>query len=228
MPSVSATSAAARGLKICQVLFGDRFVERADALAISLSNLNPQNHLGIALCNFTRMEHGETWGQNENNTDSVGRLLEALDAERPNGTAAVLEDFVRRVGDARAAGAGSGGSGGGSDDGGGGFPGVLLALIAIPAALFGYSRWKRRKRDQAEFEQVKAVARDDVIALGQDIRALDLDVAADEVERRFARWSPPAARYRSGVLAKYAALVGSAAEGAVTTGARMTASLERR
>jgi len=76
------TSAAARGLKICQVLFGDRFVERADALAISLSNLNPQNHLGIALCNFTRMEHGETWGQNENNTDSVGRLLEALDAER--------------------------------------------------------------------------------------------------------------------------------------------------
>jgi opine dehydrogenase len=75
-------SAAARGLKTCQDLFGDRFVERSDALAISLSNLNPQNHLGIALCNFTRMEHGETWGQNENNTDSVGRLLEALDAER--------------------------------------------------------------------------------------------------------------------------------------------------
>lgn len=75
-------SDAARGLKICQDLFGDRFVERDDALAISLSNLNPQNHLGIALCNFTRMEHGETWGQNENNTDSVGRLLEALDAER--------------------------------------------------------------------------------------------------------------------------------------------------
>lgn len=75
-------SKSAEGLKICQILFGDRFVERPDALAISLSNLNPQNHLGIALCNFTRMEHGETWGQNENNTDSVGRLLEALDAER--------------------------------------------------------------------------------------------------------------------------------------------------
>lgn len=75
-------SAGARGLQVCQELFGDRFVERSDALAISLSNLNPQNHLGIALCNFTRMEHGETWGQNENNTDSVGRLLEALDAER--------------------------------------------------------------------------------------------------------------------------------------------------
>jgi opine dehydrogenase len=75
-------SAGVRGLKACQDLFGDRFVERSDALAISLSNLNPQNHLGIALCNFTRMEQGETWGQNENNTDSVGRLLEALDAER--------------------------------------------------------------------------------------------------------------------------------------------------
>ena len=75
-------SASERGLKVCQELFGDRFVQRDDALAISLSNLNPQNHLGIALCNFTRMEHGETWGQNENNTDSVGRLLEALDAER--------------------------------------------------------------------------------------------------------------------------------------------------
>jgi opine dehydrogenase len=75
-------SASEQGLKTCQALFGDRFVQRDDALAISLSNLNPQNHLGIALCNFTRMEHGETWGQNENNTDSVGRLLEALDAER--------------------------------------------------------------------------------------------------------------------------------------------------
>lgn len=75
-------SASERGMKVCQNLFGDRFVQRDDALAISLSNLNPQNHLGIALCNFTRMEHGETWGQNENNTDSVGRLLEALDAER--------------------------------------------------------------------------------------------------------------------------------------------------
>ena len=32
------------------------------------------------------------------------------------------------------------------------------------------------------------------------------------------RWTPPAARYRTGVMAKYAALVGSASQGAVTTG----------
>jgi opine dehydrogenase len=75
-------SAAARGLAICQALFGDRFVPRDDLLAIAVSNLNPQNHLGIALCNLTRMERGESWSQNENLTVAVGRLMEALDAER--------------------------------------------------------------------------------------------------------------------------------------------------
>jgi len=74
--------AAARGLATCQAMFGDRFVPRDDLLAIALSNLNPQNHMGIALCNLTRMEKGEVWLQSENLTDAVGRLLEALDAER--------------------------------------------------------------------------------------------------------------------------------------------------
>lgn len=72
----------AEGLAICQALFGDRFVERDGLLAISLSNLNPQNHLGIALGNITRMEKGETWSQGEHVTPLVGRLLEALDRER--------------------------------------------------------------------------------------------------------------------------------------------------
>jgi opine dehydrogenase len=75
-------AAAARGLETCRVLFGDRFVPRADLLAIAVSNLNPQNHMGIALCNLTRMERGEQWDQYENITQAVGRLLEALDAER--------------------------------------------------------------------------------------------------------------------------------------------------
>lgn len=75
-------SRSADGLNICQKLFGDRFVEREGLLAIALSNLNPQNHMGIALCNMTRMEHGETWGQGLNVTPNVGRLLEALDQER--------------------------------------------------------------------------------------------------------------------------------------------------
>ena len=73
---------AGEGMAICQQLFGDRFVLRDGLAAISLSNLNPQNHLGIALCNLTRIERGETWIQAENVTPSVGRLLEKLDVER--------------------------------------------------------------------------------------------------------------------------------------------------
>ena len=69
-------------LAVCTKLFGDVFVPREGLLAISLSNLNPQNHLGIALGNITRMERGETWSQGQNVTPKVGALLEALDAER--------------------------------------------------------------------------------------------------------------------------------------------------
>ena len=69
-------------MPICQQLFDDRFEPRAGLLAISLSNLNPQNHLGIALGNITRMERGEVWSQGQNVTPKVGRLLEMLDLER--------------------------------------------------------------------------------------------------------------------------------------------------
>lgn len=84
---------AEEGLALCQQLFGDRFVPRDDLLAISLSNLNPQNHMGIALCNMTRMEHGEKWSQGGNVTPNVGRLMEALDAER----VAIAEELGLKV-----------------------------------------------------------------------------------------------------------------------------------
>ena len=76
------TSRSAEGLALCQSLFGDRFVDRQSLLAIALSNLNPTIHMGIALGNMTRMERAETWGQAENVTPKVGRLLEELDRER--------------------------------------------------------------------------------------------------------------------------------------------------
>ena len=44
----------------------------------------------------------------------------------------------------------------------------------------------------------------------------DLLVAADELERRRAGWKPLEPRYTTGVLGKYAKLVGSAAQGAIT------------
>ena len=47
-------------------------------------------------------------------------------------------------------------------------------------------------------------------------RTLDLEVSADEIARRLASWKPPTPKYASGVLAKYAKLVSSAAAGAVT------------
>lgn len=76
-------------LDLCRTLFGDRFRDRQNLAAIALSNVNPQNHLAIALCNLTRMERGEAWRQNTNITPAVGRLMEALDAERLAAAAAL-------------------------------------------------------------------------------------------------------------------------------------------
>ena len=66
------------------------------------------------------------------------------------------------------------------------------------------------------------------IVIDVDRRALDLNVDPEELARRQGGWQPPAPRYTGGVLAKYAALVGSASQGAVTTGGRTQALLARR
>ncbi|MGD2061182.1 MAG: dihydroxy-acid dehydratase, partial [Acidimicrobiia bacterium] len=51
-----------------------------------------------------------------------------------------------------------------------------------------------------------------------DVPARSLDVLVDEtiLEERMGRWAPHDPRYPTGALAKYASLVGSAANGAVT------------
>jgi dihydroxy-acid dehydratase len=58
----------------------------------------------------------------------------------------------------------------------------------------------------------------DHITIDAEKRLLQLEVDAAELQRRRAAWKPPAPRYPTGVLAKYARLVGSAAQGAVTDG----------
>jgi opine dehydrogenase len=83
---------------LCTDLFGDWFMPREDLVSISLSNVNPQNHLGIALCNFTRIERGEPWINWYGLTPSVGRLIEALDQERL-AVAAAFGTAVRSVRD---------------------------------------------------------------------------------------------------------------------------------
>jgi dihydroxy-acid dehydratase len=59
------------------------------------------------------------------------------------------------------------------------------------------------------------VADGDPIRLDMEARTLDLLVDTAELERRRAGWKPREPRYTSGVLGKYARLVGSAARGAV-------------
>jgi dihydroxy-acid dehydratase len=55
----------------------------------------------------------------------------------------------------------------------------------------------------------------DTITLDVDTRRIDVDFDVD-ARRRESGWQPPAPRYRTGVMAKYAAAVSSAAEGAIT------------
>ena len=56
----------------------------------------------------------------------------------------------------------------------------------------------------------------DTVIINTEARSLDIDVPADEIAARLAAWTPPAPRYTRGVLAKYASLVTSASEGAIT------------
>jgi len=61
-----------------------------------------------------------------------------------------------------------------------------------------------------------ALEEGDVVVIDVDGRQLRVELPAGTLERRLEAWLPPAPRYASGVLAKYAALVSSASEGAVT------------
>ena len=63
---------------------------------------------------------------------------------------------------------------------------------------------------------IAAVREGDTITIDVARSKLELGVSDDEIAQRMRDWKPPAPRYTSGVFAKYAALVSSAAEGAVT------------
>ena len=56
----------------------------------------------------------------------------------------------------------------------------------------------------------------DSITIDAERRLLQLNVSDEELTRRHERWRPPEQRYKTGVLAKYAALVSSASLGAIT------------
>jgi dihydroxy-acid dehydratase len=63
---------------------------------------------------------------------------------------------------------------------------------------------------------IAAVRDGDRITIDVPNRRIDVDLPADEIVRRLADYEPPPPELRNGVLAKYAKLVSSASEGAVT------------
>jgi len=56
----------------------------------------------------------------------------------------------------------------------------------------------------------------DPIVIDARKRSIRLDLSDIEIKKRLAKWKPPRPRYKTGVLAKYAKLVGPASQGAVT------------
>jgi dihydroxy-acid dehydratase len=63
---------------------------------------------------------------------------------------------------------------------------------------------------------IAAVQDGDEITLDIDARRLDVDLSDEEIAKRVEAYQPPEPRYKRGVMAKYAASVSSASEGAVT------------
>ena len=63
---------------------------------------------------------------------------------------------------------------------------------------------------------IAVVKNGDSIVIDAEKRAITLDISAAELDRRLRQWKQPKPNYTRGVLAKYAALVSSASEGAVT------------
>jgi dihydroxy-acid dehydratase len=63
---------------------------------------------------------------------------------------------------------------------------------------------------------IAALRDGDIVVFDVERRRLDVELSGEEIKARLKEWSPPAPRYLSGVMAKYARTVSSASEGAVT------------
>jgi dihydroxy-acid dehydratase len=63
---------------------------------------------------------------------------------------------------------------------------------------------------------IAALRNGDTVTFDVENRTLSVDLPAGELEARLREWREPEPRYATGVMAKYAALVSSASEGAVT------------
>ena len=64
---------------------------------------------------------------------------------------------------------------------------------------------------------IAAVQTGDVITMDITNRRLDVELSDQDIQSRLKNWTPPQPHYSSGVMAKYAKLVSSASQGAVTS-----------
>ncbi len=71
--------------------------------------------------------------------------------------------------------------------------------------------------EAAEGGPIAALKTGDVINIDVKKRRLDVELPAAEIKKRLAKWKAPKPRYTSGVFHKYAQLVSTASEGAVTS-----------
>jgi dihydroxy-acid dehydratase len=83
----------------------------------------------------------------------------------------------------------------------GGTYGLVVGHVAPEAAVGG---------------TIALVEEGDSITIDAEMRLLQLNISAEELQRRRAMWRPRAPRYTRGVLAKYVSLVSSSSVGAVT------------
>ena len=74
--------------------------------------------------------------------------------------------------------------------------------------------WPPRRRAGARSRRCATAT---LITFDVEARELNVDLSAEEIAARVEAYEPPAPRYESGVLGKYARHVGSAAEGALTS-----------
>ena len=63
---------------------------------------------------------------------------------------------------------------------------------------------------------IAALREGDRVTFNIESRTLNMNLSSEEIEERLKGWTDPQPRYQTGVFAKYAALVSSASEGAVT------------
>jgi dihydroxy-acid dehydratase len=63
---------------------------------------------------------------------------------------------------------------------------------------------------------IAAVHEGDTIRIDVNQRVLEMEISDAEIQRRMSKWKAPTPRFATGVFGKYAALVHSASEGAIT------------